>query len=85
MTRENILEGLKTVLAPYTPDKGTLNSITLETEFVRDLKINSANMVDILIDAEERYDIEIDMDSAERIHNVGSCVDVIIEKMNERN
>jgi acyl carrier protein len=84
MTREEILEGLKKVLAPYTPDKDALNSITLETDFVKDLKINSANMVDILIDAEEKYDIEIDMDSAERIHDVGSCIDVIIEKMNEK-
>ena len=41
-------------------------------------------MVDILIDAEEKYDIEIDMDSAEKIHDVGSCIDVIIEKINEK-
>jgi len=85
MSREDILEGLKKVLAPYTPDKETLNSITSETEFVKDLKINSANMVDIIIDAEEKYNIEIDMDSAERIHDIGSCIDVIIEKMDENN
>ena len=41
-------------------------------------------MVDILIDAEEKYEIEIDMDSAEKIHDVGSCVDVIMDKMNEK-
>jgi acyl carrier protein len=84
MNREDILEGLKKVLAPYTPDKEALTSITPETNFIGDLKINSANMVDILIDAEEKYDIEIDMDSAEKIHDVGSCIDVIIEKMNEK-
>lgn len=85
MTREDILDGLKKVLAPYTPDKEALNSITQQTDFINDLKINSANMVDILIDAEERYNIEIDMDSAEKIHNVGSCIDVIMEKINEKN
>lgn len=84
MSREDILEGLKKVLAPYTPDKEALNSITTDTNFIGDLKINSANMVDILIDAEEKYDIEIDMDSAEKIHDVGSCIDVIIEKINEK-
>lgn len=84
MSREDILEGLKKVLAPYTPDKEALNSITPETNFIGDLKINSANMVDILIDAEEKYDIEIDMDSAEKIHDVGSCIDVIIEKIDEK-
>ena len=84
MSREDILEGLKKVLAPYTPDKEALHSITPETTFISDLKINSANMVDILIDAEEKYEIEIDMDSAEKIHDVGSCVDVIMDKMNEK-
>lgn len=84
MTREDILEELKKVLSHYTPDKETLNSIVPETHFVNDLKINSANMVDIIIEAEEKYDIEIDMDAAEKIHNVGSCVDVILEKINEK-
>jgi acyl carrier protein len=83
MRREDILEGLKKVLTPYTPHKEALDTITSETDFIKDLKINSANMVDILIEAEEEYNIEIDMDSAEKIHNVGSCIDVIIEKINE--
>jgi len=85
MSREEILAGLKTVLAPYTMDKQALNSMNDETEFIKDLKINSANLVDIIIDAEEKYDIEIDPDSAEKIHNAGSCIDVIMDKMKEKN
>lgn len=85
MNRQEVLEGLKKVLAPYTMDKAALDSINEETDFIKDLKINSANLVDIIIDAEEKYNIEIDVDSAERIHNAGSCVDVIIDKMKERN
>lgn len=85
MSRQEVLEGLKAVLAPYTMDKQVLNSMNDETEFIKDLKINSANLVDIIIDAEEKYDIEIDPDSAEKIHNAGSCIDVIIDKMKEKN
>ena len=70
MSRQEILEELKKVLAPYTMDKAALNSMTDETEFIKDLKINSANLVDIIIDAEDRYDIEIDPDSAEKISEV---------------
>ena len=84
MDRQVILEELKKVLAPYTVNKDSLNSINEETSLTKDLKINSANLVDIIIDAENRYDIEIDMDSAEKINNVGSCIDVILEKMKER-
>jgi acyl carrier protein len=84
MSRQEILEGLKSVLAPYTMDKEALNSINDDTEFIKDLKINSANLVDIIIDAEDRYDIEIDPDSAEKIQNAGNCIDVILEKMKEK-
>ncbi|MEP6467041.1 MAG: acyl carrier protein [Parafilimonas sp.] len=84
MSRQEILDGLKTVLGPYTMDKQALNSMNDETEFIKDLKINSANLIDIIIDAEERYNIEIDADSAEKIHNAGNCIDVIMEKMKEK-
>jgi acyl carrier protein len=82
MDRQEILEELKKVLTPYTVNKEALNSLTEETDLIQDLKINSANLVDIIIDAEAKYDIEIDMDSAEKIHSVGSCIDVILEKLN---
>lgn len=81
MDRQVVLDELKKVLAPYTGNKEMLTSINEDTDLVRDLKINSANLVDIIIDAEEKYDIEVDVDSAEKIHNVGSCIDVILEKM----
>jgi acyl carrier protein len=81
MDRSAVLEELKKVLAPYTINKEALNSINEQTDLIKDLKINSANLVDIIIDAETKYDIEIDMDAAEKMFNVGSCIDVIIEKL----
>ena len=84
MTREEILDGLKKVIAPYTTNKEMLASINDETDLLRDLKINSANLVDIIIDAEAQYDIEIDYDSADKMINVGTCIDVITEKLNTK-
>lgn len=84
MSREDILEGLKKVLAPYTVDKEALHSMNEDTDFIKDLKINSANLVDIIIDAEEKYNIEIDVDAAERIRTAGDCINVILEKLNEK-
>lgn len=82
MDRKTILTELKKVLAPYTENKEMLDGINEETDLMRDLKINSANLVDIIIDAEAQYNIEIDFDSAEKMYKVGSCIDVIVEKMN---
>jgi acyl carrier protein len=84
MTREETLNALKTVIAPYTINKEMLNSINDQTDLIRDLKINSANLVDIIIDAEAKYDIEIDYDSADKMVNVGNCLDVITEKLGQK-
>ena len=83
MDRIAILNELKRVLAPYTEDKEKLNNITEETDLIKDLKINSANLVDIIIDAESQYNIEIDFDAAEKMYNIGNCIDVISEKLNK--
>jgi acyl carrier protein len=84
MTRQETLNELKTVIAPYTINKEMLGSINDQTDLIRDLKINSANLVDIIIDAEAKYDIEIDYDSADKMTNVGTCIDVITEKLNQK-
>lgn len=82
MERREILQELKKVLNPYTENKEMLDNIHETTSLVKDLKINSANLVDIIIDAEAKYNIEIDFDSAEKIVTVGDCIDAIEEKVN---
>lgn len=82
MNRQEILHEFKTVLRPYTIEKEKLENIDERTHLLKDLHINSANIVDIVIDAEVNYKIEIDNDSVEKMINVGSCLDVIMEKMN---
>jgi len=82
MDRTAILDELKKVLKPYVEDKELLNGINEDTDLIKDLKINSANLVDIIIDAESQYNIEIDFDAAEKMYNVGNCIDIISEKLN---
>jgi acyl carrier protein len=84
MTRQEILSELKKVISPYTTNKEMLENIDDNTDLIADLKINSANLVDIIIDAEAKYDIEIDYDSADKMVNVGNCIDVISEKLGQK-
>jgi acyl carrier protein len=83
MDRVTILSELKKVLSPYMENKEMLDGINEKTDLIRDLKINSANLVDIIIDAESQYNIEIDFDSAEKMYTVGNCIDVIADKINQ--
>ncbi len=84
MTREEILNELKKVISPYTTNKELLAGINENTDLIRDLKINSANLVDIIIDAESNYNIEIDYDDADKMMNVGSCIDIINQKLAQK-
>jgi acyl carrier protein len=83
MDRTAILSELKKVLAPYTENKELLEGISDDTNLINDLKINSANLVDVIIDAESKYQIEIDFDAAEKMYNVGNCIDIIYDKLNQ--
>ncbi|SDS57405.1 acyl carrier protein [Mucilaginibacter mallensis] len=84
MTRQEILEELKKVISPYTTNKEMLAEINDQTDLIKDLKINSANLVDIIIDAEAKYDIEIDYDVADKMMVVGTCIDVISERISQK-
>ena len=79
MKRTEIVEKLRTLIEPYVQDQEAFADISEKTHLLQDLKINSANLVDIIIDAETAFDIEIDDDAAERMLTVGEAV-IIIEQ-----
>ena len=60
MTAEEIQAKLHTLIQPYVEDKSLLDSVKPETDLLQDLHINSAHLVDIILDAEDAFGIEID-------------------------
>ena len=81
MNNEQMINDLKEIITPYTENKEALNSITEQTDFLVDLKINSANLVDIILDIEEKFNIEIDNDSMAKMLNVKATIAIIEEKL----
>lgn len=77
MDREATLERLKNIVKPYVQDQEAFNLLTEETNFVTDLKINSANLVDVILDIEENFDIIIDNESMEKMVNVKAAIGII--------
>lgn len=83
MDKEILIAAIKEVAIPYTEDKAALDNISEETDFIKDLKINSANLVDIVLDLEEKFGIEIDNDSMAKMLNVKSTIEIIEAKLAE--
>ena len=57
------------------------NSITLEATFREDLNIDSIDLVELIMQLEEEYDIEFDDDQAESLKTVGDVVNYISNNM----
>ena len=53
----------------------------METSILDDLKINSARLVDIVLDFEDVFDIEVDDDDADNVATVGDGVNLILAKI----
>ena len=57
------------------------NKITLEARFIEDLGADSLDTVELIMQFEEEFDIEISDDDAEKLTTVGSSVDYINNKL----
>ncbi|HMI03953.1 MAG TPA: hypothetical protein VK541_15815 [Pedobacter sp.] len=84
MNREEIITRLKPIVSTYVEDKDQLENLNEATDFIKDLRINSANLVDIVLDVEEEFGIVIDNLSMERMLNVGASIEVIETKLAEQ-
>ena len=81
MDKDEAIQKLKEIVKPYVKEANLLESINEDTDFINDLNINSANLVDVVLDVEEVFDIEIDADSMEKMRDVKSALSVIEEKL----
>lgn len=84
MENEELISRLKPIVAMYAQDIAALDGMNLQTDFIKDLKINSANLVDVVLDVEEEFDIEIDNESMEKMLNVQASLEVIKAKVKEK-
>ena len=81
MDRITIIENLKNIIEPFEGDKEALDNLTEQTDFIKDLNINSANLVDIILDVEDFFDIQIDNESMEKMLNIEATIAIVEEKL----
>jgi acyl carrier protein len=82
MTNKELISKLKDIVKPYAQDQVAFENLNEGTDFINDLKVNSANLVDIVLDVEDVFDIEIDNESMEQMLSVGKALEIIQKKMN---
>lgn len=84
MNKEETILQLKNIVKPYIKNQEAFDNLNENTDFIADLKINSANLVDVILDIEEAFDIVIDNASMERMLNVQTALEIIETKLSEK-
>ena len=79
-----MIEKLREIVKPYVQNEEAFNVLTEETDFIRDLKINSANLVDVVLDVEDEFDITIDDSSMEKMLTVKAALEIVNEKLAQK-
>lgn len=81
MNDKKILDSLKKIVTPYVQREEGLEDFNEKTDFIKDLEVNSANLVDVILDVEDEFDIEIDNDSMNGMLTVGDAKNIIERKL----
>ena len=77
MDRQEVFKKIVEILTPFAKNEDALSSVTMETSIQEDLEVNSARLVDIVLEIEDGFDIEISDDAADQVTTVGDAVNLI--------
>ncbi len=80
METKEIVYCLKKIVKPYVQNDLAYQDFDIKTDFIKDLEINSAHLVDIVLDVEDEFNIAIDNDSMEHMLTVQDAVGIIKAK-----
>ncbi|MFT6336197.1 MAG: acyl carrier protein [Saprospiraceae bacterium] len=81
MNNQELIDKLKVIVKPYIQNEEAYQNLTEATKFIEDLKINSANLVDVILDVEDEFDIEIEDEEMEQMLDVKSSIEIITKKI----
>jgi acyl carrier protein len=81
MEQSEVMEGVVKILTPWVKNQDALAAISMETNILEDLKVNSARLVDVVIAFEDEFDIEVEDEEVDTVNTVGDAVNMIVAKL----
>lgn len=81
MTSEEIFNLLEPIITTYLPEDVSAKEINRNSDLTRELNINSAHLVDIILDIEDVFNIEFKNEDMEKLRNVDDAISLIQQKI----
>jgi acyl carrier protein len=78
MKKEEVFDQVIAILKPFTKAPEVLAAAQMETSILKDLKVNSARLVDVVLEIEDRFGIEVKDEDADNVRTVGDAVNLIL-------
>jgi acyl carrier protein len=79
---ETVKTEVLAIIEKYAFDKNLVRQAQDHSRIIADLKINSARIVDVILDIEDLYQIDVDDQSIEKMITVQNAVEIILAKRN---
>lgn len=81
MINEKHFKTLKDIVKIYLPEDVSKEAIEVESNFTSELNINSANLVDIVLDVEDAFHIKIENEDMDQMKTVKDALFIIDKKL----
>lgn len=72
---------LKDIIKRYLPEDVPVDQITHHSHLIDELNINSANLVDIVLDVEDAFGIRLENEDMEQMKTVKDALTIINNKL----
>ena len=81
MTNEQIYGKLLPIIKTYLPEDVSENEITPDKDLTGELNINSAHLVDVVLDVEDEFDVAFENTDMENLRTINDAIAIIKEKL----
>jgi acyl carrier protein len=78
MDEQQVFEKVVSILKPFAKAPDVLASAGMETSILKDLKVNSARLVDVVLEIEDAFEIEVKDEDADKVKTIGDAVRLIL-------
>ena len=79
MDQQTVMGKVVEILRPFVKNETALTSVSMDTSILKDLKVNSARLVDIVLEIEDAFGIAVSDQAADQVKTVGDAVSLILK------
>lgn len=79
MDQQQVMGKVVEILRPFVKNEAALGSVSMDTSILKDLKVNSARLVDIVLEIEDAFGIAVSDQAADQVKTVGDAVSLILK------